>query len=319
MKATIHRSHFSGALAALVAAFAVAAPAWADIEIDNFTAPLNDRFANDSTFIASGFDLSGVGHANTDSFWATLIAPNVFLTANHNQPVPGTDIYYYPNNDPSETPLVRTVAGSARIAGSDLRIGHFLDPLPSTIAVYSLPTMSLSETNFATSGYQARDALMLGNSPTTSVTAAYAGTRSTDIAVGQNHAEGFDEDNDGGNDDGDFIYTVRNLNQAIDQNAGFVYETHEAKLNAGDSGGPLLTVVGGSLEVSGIAFGIGSVDIETGAGETLRDASFYTFTGNYLSQIEDYVAANGIPEPSTAVLTMLATMAWLAGARRRRC
>jgi hypothetical protein len=61
----------------------------------------------------------GVGRAASGA-WATLLTPNVFLSATHYRPAIGSTVTFYPGNDPSATALGRTVAGGQQIAGSDL-------------------------------------------------------------------------------------------------------------------------------------------------------------------------------------------------------
>jgi len=55
--------------------FALAAPcALFSAIIAGYDATENDRFANDPSFIAAAYDLSGVSHNNR---WLTMISPNV--------------------------------------------------------------------------------------------------------------------------------------------------------------------------------------------------------------------------------------------------
>ena len=43
------------------------------IQIDGFSSATNDRFANNSSFVADAFDLSGVGISNNGR-WATMVS-----------------------------------------------------------------------------------------------------------------------------------------------------------------------------------------------------------------------------------------------------
>tara|TARA_B110000008_G_scaffold279876_1_gene329263 strand:- start:760 stop:1005 length:246 start_codon:yes stop_codon:yes gene_type:complete len=52
------------------------------ISIDDYSTTAHDRFANDDTFIADSFDLSGIGIADSGR-WLTMVSSNVFLSAHH--------------------------------------------------------------------------------------------------------------------------------------------------------------------------------------------------------------------------------------------
>ena len=82
----------------------------AAISIESFSPATNDRFANDSSFIANGYDLSGVGRGSFEGdtrLWATLIDRNIFVSATHFHPENDTEVYFYPGNDPNVTPITR--------------------------------------------------------------------------------------------------------------------------------------------------------------------------------------------------------------------
>jgi len=68
---------------------ALALPGHAAINITGYSSTTNDRYRNDPSFIAAGFDLSGITIADenpgldtsdTDGRWLTMIRPNVFLS-----------------------------------------------------------------------------------------------------------------------------------------------------------------------------------------------------------------------------------------------
>ena len=97
--------------------------------------------------------------------------------------------------------------------------------------------------------------------------------------------------------------------------AGFIHTPYEANLAGGDSGGPLMTLSAGNLVVSGIAWAIGTVDIDPGPGVTNRPAAIHSYTGNYAPAIQNYISLHAVPEPSSA--TLVAMMALLTLRRWR--
>ena len=282
------------------------------IEIEMFSPATNDRFANDSSFVAAGFDLSGVGRALSGSVeggghWATLIDENIFLSAEHYHAPNAQQIFFYPNNDPGSPPVIRTVVGGQQIGTSDLWIGHLDFAVPSYIATYSWWQTPVTTANFS-STIEDEFVYMSGVSPTNT---GYGTSKLTNQAVGENRVEDYFPNVDplpvGGNV-GDTVWLVDNL----PGDAGFIVDTYEAKLNIGDSGSPLFTVNGGNLEIVGTAWLVGEVDIDPGIGETLRDFSAYAYTGNYVPEIQQYIDANlttVVPEPAS--LSVMAGMCLL--------
>lgn len=288
-----------------------AAPA--AISIQNFTAATNDRFGDAPGFIAAAYDWSGVGRS-ADGKWVTMISPNVFLSARHFHPgSPGTGIgqsvLFHPGNDPSATPVTRTIAGVQQVGSTDLWLGYLSSPVPASIATYAISTTVLSGASFGTSPLANAPAFMSGISPTTGDYGSYPPTNQ---AVGTNRIEGFQSGVTVSGFTGDVLLMVQN--QAGD--AGFTRTTYEAQLAGGDSGSPLMTLSAGKLVVSGIAWAVGTLDIDPGPGVTNRPGTIYTYTGNYAPTIQNYVAVNAVPEPASSA-TLVAVMA-LAGFRRRR-
>lgn len=287
-----------------------AAPA--AISIQNFTAATNDRFADAPGFIAGEYDWSGVGRS-VDGKWVTMISPNVFLSARHFHPgSPGSGIgqsvLFHAGNEPSATPVARTIAGVQQVGGTDLWLGYLSSPVPASIATYAISTTVLSSGSFGTSPLANAPAYMSGISPTTGDYGSYPATNQ---AVGTNRIEGFQSGVTVSGVTGDVLLLVQN--QAGD--AEFSHTTYEAQLAGGDSGSPLMTVSAGKLVVSGIAWAVGTLDIDPGPGVTNRTGTIYTYTGNYAPIIQNYVTANAVPEPSS--FTPVAMMA-LFGFRRRR-
>lgn len=293
--ATFSQFHRS-ALIALTVAFANSAVAATLIQ--SFSPAANDRFANSPSFIGSGYDFSGIGR---DSFgrWAVMLSPTVFLSANHYAPT--GSLIFRAGNDPASSPVTASILQGQRIGNTDLYIGRIASPLPSSIASYQFATVPLNTALLDVSVF------MGGISPTT--TGYGSGSPSvTNHTVGTNRIEGYQSNLAAAGAVGDVLLTVANMSG----DAGFSHTTYEAQLAAGDSGSPLLGVSGGNLIVAGIALGVGQVQI---AGGAFRDATAFTYTGSYASQIGNYIAASPVPEPSG---WMLASVAWTTWIWRRR-
>ncbi|MFV0337998.1 MAG: PEP-CTERM sorting domain-containing protein [Chthoniobacterales bacterium] len=272
----------------------------ASISIDNFTPATNNRFANNASFIGSGVDFSGVGRTSnaTNRKWATLIGPNIFLSATHWHPAIGQTVRFYPDNDPSSVFVERTVTSGVQLNGSDLWIGAFDYALPATIKQYDYATINLSAATFLASSYYKDNVLMSGISPTTT---GYGASGYTNQAVGQNQAEGFIDNQSVGGSTGDVIVTVKN--QPSDSTYGYTYRTYEAQAASGDSGSPLFSTDSGTPLLLGIAWAIGTTDIDPNPVTTVtRNISIYSYTGQHTGAIEAFYNANVIPEPSSIIL-----------------
>ncbi|QDV42281.1 hypothetical protein Enr13x_21260 [Stieleria neptunia] len=86
----------------------------------------HDRFQNDSLFLGSEFNWSGVGRGNR---WAVLVSDSYVLGAAHSAPSIGSTIEFYPTNDPSDGVVLRTVIGAQQIGQSDLWLGQLDRPV----------------------------------------------------------------------------------------------------------------------------------------------------------------------------------------------
>ncbi|MFP4674582.1 MAG: hypothetical protein ACLFO5_08370, partial [Opitutales bacterium] len=101
------------------------------INIDGFTTDENDRFANDSSFVADQFDLSGVG-INNNGHWLTMLSDEVFISAEHLKPATGSSVTFYESNDPDGASSTRSVTSNTQQIGtSDLYVGTLDSPLSS--------------------------------------------------------------------------------------------------------------------------------------------------------------------------------------------
>lgn len=278
----------------------------AAISIDNFTAATNDRFADNASFIGSGVDFSGVGRTSnaTNRRWATLIGPNIFLSATHWHPGTGDTVRFYPDNDPTSPFIERTVVSGTQLNGSDLWVGAFDYALPATIKQYDFATIDLSAATFLTSAYYKDNVLMSGISPTTT---GYGASGYTNQAVGQNQSEGFDDDLSHGGATGNVIITVKN--QPGDSTYGYTYRTYEAQAASGDSGSPLFSTDTAEPTLLGIAWAIGTTDIDPSPlGTATRDITIYSYTGQHTAAIQTFYDANVVPEPSALMLLGIAAL-----------
>ena len=299
-------------IALIAAAWTAATAADAAISIQNFTPATNDRFADDPAFTAGAYDWSGVGRA-ADGKWVTMLSANVFIGANHYHPgLPGsgvgTTLNFFAGNDPGATPISGTIAGAQQIGSTDLWIGYLASPLPGSIASYGLATIPLTDATFAASSAANQFAYLSGLSPTVG---GYGASPLTNQATGTNRIEGFQEALTLSGSTGDVLLLAENLTG----DPGFVMTSFETDVNGGDSGSPLMTVSGGSLVVSGIAWASGTTDLDPGPGTTTRNLSVYTYTGNYATAIQAYITAHPVPEPSA--LALLAGSFLLIGRKRR--
>lgn len=286
---------------AVALAFGLPGPARAATLIQSFSPAANDRFANDSAFIGSGVDFSGIGR-DALGHWAVMLSSTVFLSANHYAPV--DSLIFRADNDPNTSPVTAAIASGQRIGNTDLYIGRLAAPLPASIASYQFATVPLS------TALLNAPVLMGGISPTT--TGYGSGTPDVlDQTVGTNRIEGYQGNLSAAGSVGDVLLTIANLSG--DSIYGYSPTTYEAQLAAGDSGSPLLAVSNGDLIVAGIALGVGSVQIASGV---FRDFTAFTYTGSYVTPIQNYISASPVPEPSGWLLVSCAVGA--LGWRRRR-
>ncbi len=213
------------------------------LTIDGYTANENDRFANNETFIAHDFDLSGLA-ISSDGKWATMISPNVFLTAWHYTPSTGQTITFYASNDSTGLSVTRTVTSTQQQIGtSDLRAVVLNLPLPEGYKFYTRAAESASTWYSFRNRYPYRDKehFHFGRSP-----GSYA--TPLDVGVGKNVVDLYNSAQTVSNSTatGPSIgVTVDSDNSAVD------YETYALD---GDSGAPLMIESNGSLKLVGISW-----------------------------------------------------------------
>lgn len=273
------------------------------LNIDGFTTLEHDRFANDATFIADDYDLSGIA-VNESGRWVTMISENVFITATHYAPASGSSVTFYASNDPDGYTSTRTVTSNFQQIGStDLYLGTLSAALDSNFTFYDFATENISSApggpdSFSSSIYNDADAFVFGRSET-------AFSVSQDIAVGANKLDTFYTGVTVSPSTGDVVIST------IDSLGDTNYLTSEAALQGGDSGAPLMVQSGvGELTIVGINWFVGTADGD--------DINGHTYVGNYDATIQSFIDANPVPEPATyALLTgVLATMATFVQRRR---
>lgn len=261
------------------------------IEIDDFVSAENDRFANNSSFVMDGYDLSGVG-LSSDGRWATLVADDVVVSSNHFHPsTSGSEtVTFYQTNDPGGASATRTVVSGQRIDSSDIWMGVLDSPLPSEYAVYTFATEDINDaTEFTTSVYNGKNSFLFGKSGT------FSGDQ--DMAVGRNVLDGWLNDTSAAGTTDDAM-TAKNDLEPDDV-------AYEALLQPGDSGGPMFVDLNndGSLTLVGSNWLVADVS-EPG------DQNGFAYYGNHDQHMQDF-----IPEPASIALLGIGALTLV---RRRR-
>ena len=243
------------------------------IQIISSTAATNDRFSNDTTFIANNLDLSGVGIDDTGR-WATLVSENVFLSANHFKPSNGSVITFYATNDPAGSFITRTVDSGQRIGDTDIWVGVLSSSVDSNYAFYDIGlTPSLVQNSY-----------MVGRS-------VNSYTTTQNIAVGRNVL------------DSTATFTVAGATgtailATCNETGGVAYES---LVQSGDSGAPMFTTdLSNELTIVGSNWFVATVGTVTSNGFTDLSAD--------RGAIQTIIAANAVPEPTSIAMLSLASL-----------
>lgn len=272
----------------------------AAIQIANFDTLTNDRFANDNSFVASQFDLSGVGFNGTGSGgsgWLTMISENVYITAEHAKPASGSDVTFYASNDPNGTSVIRSITSDRQqIGGTDIFVGTLDAALPSNFSFFDFATEDINNSfTFAKSSYSGTNAYVFGRS-------LISWPTSQKMAVGRNELDRFFEGVTAAGNTGDVI-------GATDDRDAVNAVTYEAMLEVGDSGAPLFVEnAEGGLTIVGTNWFTGTSDTD--------DIFGASYLGNYDEDIQSFVDANAVPEPANTAL-LLSVACGLFALRRR--
>lgn len=256
-----------------------AASTQAAMLIDNYSDATNDRFESADSpdqFFMNQYDLSGVGQ-NSSGRWATLIAPNVIISANHFKAT-GT-ITFHEDNDPNDAVIeVNVTSDQLRVNGTDLWIARLEYAVPSYITAYEYATTDINSTNPNKNPYFGESTYMTGRSP-------QSNPSNEDQGFGTNVVNGFVLNNTSVG-----LGSVDALQLSYTSGA----TTYESFFQSGDSGAPLLYDDGsGDLMLLGINSYI-STNI---SGNPV--ASYASYTGNESSTIDSQIATWSalIPDP----------------------
>ncbi|MFP4069002.1 MAG: PEP-CTERM sorting domain-containing protein [Opitutales bacterium] len=274
------------------------------IQIADFNTLTNDRFANDDSFVANQFDLSGVA-LNGRPGWATMISENVYITSEHYAPGVGSSMTFYAGNDPNGTSVTRQITSTRQqIQGTDIFVGTLDAGLPSGFSFYDFATEDISGAivgsgSFSQSSYSGANAYAFGRSPSSF-------PASQDMAVGRNELNRFFTVTDDEGNTGDAI-------AATDDRETVDAVPFEAMLEDGDSGGPLFVEnAEGGLTIVGTNWFVADAD-----DDDVYDIFGASYLGNYDEDIQAFIDANPVPEPAAYAL-LLALACGLAVQRRRR-
>lgn len=252
----------------------------ADMLVDGFTDATNDRFTNSASFIADGYDLSGIGRSGNR--WATLVSENVVISAEHFHPAVGATVVFYTSNDPLGASISRQIAASQRVGSSDVWIGLLDEDVPAGYTPLPFATETItSKLQFQGSSLYQTEVFTLGVSATDPALGL-------DFAVGANIFDHWFDSATVGSTTDDAVGAIRN--ESGDAN----YVAYETYLQTYDSGAPLLRNIGGALTVIGLNWFINddSVDIDPHPkSQTLRDVSGFSYVGNYAADIQAVINA----------------------------
>lgn len=275
----------------------------AAIMIDGYTPNTNDRFTNNASFIAAQFDLSGIGQT-AGGRWATLVSPNVVVSANHFPPS-GT-VNFYPTNNPNSTAVTRTIVSSVKVGSTDLWLGVLSSEVPSSIRTYNFATTFISGTPPTATGFfvtnagpfQGANAYLVGISPSPT-----SGSQSQ--AIGRNLITGFAENVpfEGNTDNDSLILNYDPVGSAS-------YTVFESHFVVNDSGAPMFIDQGGDLLLLG-------TNAFVGPNSGPVQFSGVNYIGNQASFVNNFISVNAVPEPSSISLAVFSIVAALVVTRRR--
>lgn len=251
----------------------------AQMLIADRTPELHFRFANDPSFIAAAYDLSGVARS-TNNRWGTLVSPNVFLSANHFPAGVGATLVFFATNDPNGPSETRTVLAGEQIQDNDLWIGVLDRALPADYA--PLPVIDepiATTTEWETSSVYRQEVFMVGRSDDDN-------TSFTNVAVGINRIEMWVDEQTFG--DGTLVTDALGAIQHQSGDADFLQ--YEAYVQLYDSGAPVVRVVDGSLEILGFNWFTGSAEINPGR-FGIRSYTGFSYAGNFATSVQAVINA----------------------------
>ena len=247
------------------------------LSIVDSSSDTNDRFANDSSFIANSFDLSGIARTSNGK-WLTMVSPNVFLSSHHYFPANDQSVKFYAGNDPDGDSLTRTVVDSQQIGTSDLRIGYLNIALSADYVFYNIE----SESDFVNYTYYNADAYLFGGSANSHLYSEH----DQNMAIGRNKLNhSFNSINVQGTTDAAW---VADFDQTSDPN----FIEHEAMLEQYDSGAPMMVADAGQLTLVGVNWFI------------LGNSNGFSQVGKYAIEINNFISLHAVPELSATAFYM---------------
>ncbi len=286
----------------LVVLLALSPHAQGDIVIQGYTDATNNRFTNSPSFIASNFNLSGIG-LTAGAVWGTLVSPNVIVSATHYPP--SGAITFFPNNDPSSTAVTRQVTGNTmQINNSDVWVAQLDTPVDSTITFFPFGTAQLTGPSNAMNGpndpllqgsagiYAGLDGYVVGRSPGNN-------DNTQDHAIGRNVISYFAKDVPQSGLTDTLVFEINNSHP------------FEATLAQYDSGAPFFVDINNQL----VLLGVNSInDIPNNV------AGGVAYLGNQetATAIQSFINSSAVPEPSAWIYTSLMLLGMTHRSRQRR-
>lgn len=249
----------------------------AAINITGYSPAVNDRFANDASFIGADYDFSGVARAD-DGRWVSMISPTAFVSAYHWEPATGTDVTFYESNDPLGNQFTSSIRSTQRVGGTDIVVGFLDSALPNTYAYYDIFDGALS----------GGAAGQLYNYPIPNITTYMLGISPTDygdvslnMSIGLNELEAYIPQATVASSTADAVVTFQDSSPSA----------YEAQLAVGDSGGPAFAMIDGVPTIVGVnwftaTFGDGT------------ELSAMSYLPNYADEVDGILSASAVPEPA---------------------
>ncbi|MEK6236472.1 MAG: PEP-CTERM sorting domain-containing protein [Planctomycetales bacterium] len=295
----------------------------AEMTLNSYDPQVHNRY-NSASFLGDAFDWSGVAiQAAGSARWATMISNQRFISATHSHPAVGRTLVFREDNTTTGLSHTRMVTVGERILNTDLWIGTLDAPLPAAIAVYEIASPGIPNVTTGLGVYADREIYAVGEIGNRVVAVgrnAYDGSdASPNVGLGVFDAVGFVEDVNNGNP-----------NFKGDDESFHSAETSPGVFAGGDSGAPSFIDDGGTLKLTGIhSYIVRDVTstnfspffhfktADASISNTAKRITMDNFVPNYQTEING-VLAQPIPEPSSAALLLLTTLAGAGWLRRRR-
>ena len=299
--------------------------------IQGYSAARHDRFAADPAFLASGFDLSGVGRAEGGG-WVTLLkdpgggSPTHFVSADH--AAPSGTVHFFTGNDPNAATVSCSVGSGSQIGLTDIWVGTITGCDTSSLTGYEIAPNDPSS-QFG------QIALQAGVS---SQTYGALARSTTNMRWGRNKATFLEENTtfigrtgdwmiyQDDSAEGDLIHSAPDKVPTADD-----LNPDETFYQGGDSGGPSFLESAGQLLLVGVhsfkgelstddADDDGNPDLDADGQAVftpVRRASGDAYLPSSRAAILSQIDATAVPEPSAFLLIASLAAAGLAARRTR--